>query len=462
MSKSLPFISMLLAGLLAADAVAAWYWPFGPSKPDPPKKPEVPSTGRFINRVQDPKDKIYPKQPDHSGVSVDKVKQLADDGNPNAQLTLGKIYFDGLVGEKQDYRKAFKYFQLAAENGNPEGMYNLGVCYEGGFGLMRPDKDKAMKWYEASAEAGVSMGQRKAAAFAESHGKADIAFKYYKMLADDRDADCMYHVAVCMLNGYGTNVDPEGAVAYLLQAAESGHTRSQVRLADCYHQGTGVGRDYNEMANWLMVAAHSGDPEAQAKLGMCYQTARGVERNDELAFKWYKAGAEVDFVDALYLLGNCYRDAVGTSKDEKKALDCYRRAAEQGDSLSQLEVAEAYRNGRGVVADIEEALVWYRKAAENGLGLAQARLGALLATGTEKTAANPAEGEKWLQKALEGRQPLAVVQVALCYLNGEGVAMDREHARRILADASARGSREAQAIYELYFLNTSPAGDEKK
>ena len=171
MSKSLPFISMLLAALLAADAVAAWYWPFGPSKPDPPKKPEVPSTGRFINRVQDPKDKIYPKQPDHSGVSVDKVKQLADDGNPNAQVTLGKIYFDGLVGEKQDFRKAFKYFQMAAENGNPEGMYNLAVCYEGGFGVLKADMAKALKWYEASAEAGVSMGQRKAAAFAEAHGR---------------------------------------------------------------------------------------------------------------------------------------------------------------------------------------------------------------------------------------------------------------------------------------------------
>ena len=457
MHKGFLYIVLLLV-LVCLQAGAAWYWPFGSD--EEPKKPYNSTQGKYKTDTRTENEKIRPKRDDKNDVSVEKVRELADGGNPNAQLTLGKIYFEGLAGEDQNYKKAFKYFALSAEHDNPEGMYNLGICYDGGFGCKK-DEAKAQQWYQRAADEGVSLAQLRAATYAESQGKADVAFKYYRMMADDGDQEQMYHVALCMLNAYGTAVDPEGAVGYLLRAAEEGHTRSQVKLADCYHQGVGVACDYREMANWLMVAAYAGDPEAQAKLGMCYQTGRGVEKNAEIALKWYKIGAETDFVDALYLLGCAYRDGIGTKKDEAKALEAFLKAAEQGDSLSQLEMAEICRNGRGMVADVEKALEWYRKAAEAGLGLAQARYGALLCTGTAKHEANAAEGQKWLDKALDGKQPLAVVQVAMCYLNGDGVAVDRDRARRILVDAAARGSKEAKAIYELYFENGTAGAEEK-
>jgi len=460
MQKGLLYIILLVA-LGCFQVNAAWYWPFGSDGESKGSSHSTGLSGKYKADTRAENEKIHPKQSEEDSVSVDKVKRLADDGNPNAQLTLGKIYFEGLVGEEKDYKKAFKYFALSAEHENPEGMYNLGICYDGGFGCKK-DSAKAMMWYQRAADAGISMAQLRTATYAESQGKADLAFKYYQMMADDGDPDQMYHVALCMLNAYGTTADPAGAANYLIRAAETGHTRAQVKLADCYHQGLGVTCDYLEMTNWLMVAAHAGDPEAQAKLGMCYQMGRGVEKNPELALKWYKIGAETGFVDALYLLGCAYRDGIGTKKDEVKALESFRKAAEQGDSLSQLEMAESCRNGRGIVVDVEQALEWYRKAAEAGLGLAQARYGALLCTGTAKHEANPVEGRQWLEKALESKQPLAVVQVAMCYLNGDGVPTDRERARRILADASARGSREARAIYELYFLNGDVDSPEEK
>ena len=106
------FMRSILFLLLSASIVCsgAWYWPFGSSKKKKAPAPSAPVTmsSKFLPTNGDASEKIHPKIAPNAGVSVEKVKELADAGNANAQLTLGRIYFEGLVGEKQDYKKAFK------------------------------------------------------------------------------------------------------------------------------------------------------------------------------------------------------------------------------------------------------------------------------------------------------------------------------------------------------------------
>lgn len=438
------FLCLAAVMLTGPGMEAAWYWPFGSKEKSTFEPAKGAAQGRKFQPVtQRSADKIYPKAPlENEGVSVKKIKELAEAGNANAQLTLGKIYFDGLVGEKQNFSKALKYFNQAAGNGSPEAMYNIGICYDGGFGMRRPDLKQALAWYRKAADAGVPEAQLKTAVWAEAHGEAETAFKYYKLLADAGDQACMNQVALFMLNGFGTPADPEGAVKYLVTGAEEGNVRAMIRLADCYQQGLGVPQDYREMAKWLELAAVDGDPEAQAKLGRCYQDGMGVVANNENAFKWYRISAEGKYAVGQYLLGNCYRDGIGTSVNLALAAENYRAAADQGDGYAQMELGEAYRKGDGVPVDMDEAARWLREAADKGgIAIANARLALALAE-----SGRTGEAQERLEKALASPDPLARIQAALWLIRGAGKIHDSERGMKVLKDMAEAGNVEAREV----------------
>ena len=85
------------------------------------------------------------------------VLKLAEEGDLDAQETLGDMYFDG-QGVDQDLSKAMEWLEKAALGGNPDAQWKLGTFYE--FGRVSdPDYEKAMEWYTKSAEADNPTGQ---------------------------------------------------------------------------------------------------------------------------------------------------------------------------------------------------------------------------------------------------------------------------------------------------------------
>ena len=426
------------------------------SKPDVHKTPEITTSGKFRPVDSDKSTKIYPKIKPNDGISIKRIKELADNGNVNAQLSLGKIYFDGLAGEDQDYKKAFHYFAKAANQGSPDAMYNIGICYEGGFGVPRPDLEQAMYWYHHAANRGIPDAQLKSAVYAEMQGQAEESFKYYKMLADQGEPRCMNQVALFLINGYGTKPDPAAAVEYLRKSIQAGNTRAMVRLADCYQKGLGVQRNYVEMFHLLTVAAHDGDPEAQAKLGVCYRDGLGTPVNAEMAFHWFKISADAKYAAGQYLLGECYRKGLGTAANEKLAYDAYLLAAQgtedsPGDPIAQIAVADALLNGYGVVINPDAAYDWLKKASDSGLPLAIAKFALIVAKGTPAHSADAKAAKVLLERAAATHDPAALLQTALAYLKADGIPEDRDRARALLKEASTAGSPEARAVYDLYF-----------
>lgn len=81
------------------------------------------------------------------------LQPLADNGNTQAQLWLGRAYRDGLGGIGKDINKSFRYFELAGgrEGMNPEAQLELGRAYMNGEGT---DKNliAAYMWTALSAE----------------------------------------------------------------------------------------------------------------------------------------------------------------------------------------------------------------------------------------------------------------------------------------------------------------------
>lgn len=103
--------------------------------------------------------------------------------------------------------------------------------------------------------------------------------------------------------------------------------------------------------------------------------------------------------------------------------------------------------------DPNQAIRWLSRAADNGLPIAQARLGSLLFNGTNLIPANPKRAQQLLDAAVASDDPLAIIQVALCYLNGEGVPMDRPRASQLLQRAANLGSAEARELQKTFFPN---------
>ena len=422
---------------------AAWWWPFGGKKSKPiSSQPDLGK--RAPIKVSD---KPTGKE---DQVSVERLQKLAKNGNANAQVALGKIYFDGLLEQKQNHKKAFELFTQAAEQGSPQAMFNLGLCYDGGFGIKK-NQAEALRWYNQAAETGLPEAQLSAAILAERSGDYATALHFLKLRANAGDTGAMHRVASFLLNGLGGPANPEEAISYLLEAARQGDSRSQVLLADCYQSGIGVERNYHEMFNWLTLAAQDGDPEAQAKLGYCYQKGLGIAANPELAYSWFKTAATAAYGPALVHLGDCYRYGDGTALDYQKAYESYRSAAELNEPSGAFNLAVAYSEGMGAEMSETEAFKWMKKAADENLALAQIQLGLYLQRGYGIDKADPQLALEYFQKAALLDEPLAMLQSAKCYMEGTGTEKNPEKAKYWLAKAAALGNREALTLYEQYF-----------
>lgn len=84
--------------------------------------------------------------------SFERYSKAAEQGEAEAQFTLGWIYSEG-KGMKQDKKQAFDWFSKAAEQGHPEAQFNLGTMYYTGEGV-KEDLKKALDWCLKAAEQG--------------------------------------------------------------------------------------------------------------------------------------------------------------------------------------------------------------------------------------------------------------------------------------------------------------------
>ena len=81
----------------------------------------------------------------------------AEQGNADAQLELGRLYYNG-HGVVEDQHEALKWYLRAAEQGHGQAQWMLGITYHGGLGVPR-DYQQAANWYHRAAEQGYDRGQ---------------------------------------------------------------------------------------------------------------------------------------------------------------------------------------------------------------------------------------------------------------------------------------------------------------
>ena len=88
---------------------------------------------------------------------VAEYRAAAEKGDAEAQLNLGRCYYNG-DGVTKDLEKAAYWCRKAAEQGHAKAQFNLGWCYEKGEGVPK-DLEKAAYWYQKAAEQGRKEAQ---------------------------------------------------------------------------------------------------------------------------------------------------------------------------------------------------------------------------------------------------------------------------------------------------------------
>lgn len=82
------------------------------------------------------------------GANISELKNKAEQGNAEAQYSLGVCYRCG-DGVEKNVEEAVKWYRKSAEQGYARAQHNLGICYYNGDGVIQ-NNVKALAWVSAA------------------------------------------------------------------------------------------------------------------------------------------------------------------------------------------------------------------------------------------------------------------------------------------------------------------------
>lgn len=156
------------------------------------------------------------------------VENLAGDGNPRAQVIMGRLYENGL-GVEQNMATAAQWFQLAAEQNYPEAQVLLAYCYEIGAGVPK-NPQEVMNLFGRAAEAGnpeaqfnlaINFGQ---GLYGAPKNETE-SFRWAQLAAQQGYAQAERYLGACYEYGFGTNANPQLAQEWYAKAEKQGLSR---------------------------------------------------------------------------------------------------------------------------------------------------------------------------------------------------------------------------------------------
>ena len=248
----------------------------------------------------------------------------------------------------------------------------------------------------------------------------DVAIPLFNRLMEDGNLIAQAVLGDCYLKGFGVEQSLEKAVALLRAPAESGEAQAQASLAACY---IALEKPVDECLYWLQLAADQGHSKANLTLGKIYASGSFGEQSNEKAFYYFSNAAEIGNADAQYHLAICYDNALGVEQSEAQALAWYEKAATNGHLNAQTTLGQIYLSKE----QNEEGVKWTRLAAEAGEPVAQVNLAICYKTG-QGVEQSDAEAIRWTRKAAEQGDVEALYNLAYCYAEGDGVEQSIEKA----------------------------------
>ncbi len=189
---------------------------------------------------------------DFSGLSLEKLQELAEDGKPEAQVELGYRYGNG-EGLPKDPIEGIEWLKKAADQGYVSAKFSIACIYGNGWGVERDD-DVAIKWFlEVTNDINSTRSMLALGNLFKAKEDYEEARKWFRKA----DSDGWVGLGECLEEGFEQY---EGAVGWYKKAAEKGNHSGMCELARCIYNSLGV--DYNEssLLGWYAKAADANHP----------------------------------------------------------------------------------------------------------------------------------------------------------------------------------------------------------
>lgn len=331
----------------------------------------------------------------------------------------------------EDYEKSFSLFKFLAESGYEKSFGFMGLAYELGEGTSK--NVRLMKeFYNKAIESGYYWCAYRLGIYNYNEGNYDEAMSnLIKCSANENSfrSEAFFSIGKMHENGEGTEIDISKAVTcYRKSVQYASELDCDARLA-LMRMGEVVEpeEDFVEATKSMLMGL---TPADMYEVGTEYEYGMN-NRYVSLpkAYAYYKAAADKGYTKAESKMGSIYvskyypfQDESKSNKYYSKAVKSYRKQADKnGDACYEL--GYMYQNGYGVDKDMEQAKYYYKSGAMLGDRNAAWRLGLIYIDEMEYT-----EAYKFLLRASEAGQGMAMFELAKLYENGLGTAYNREKA----------------------------------
>lgn len=146
---------------------------------------------------------------------------------------------DGIAAiNRKDYPAAIKLLQPLARDGNAQAQLRLGLMYYHGHGVRESDA-QAVLWFERAARQGNAQAQFQLGnmyAYGLADPKVDVdsprlAAQWYFEAARQGHADAQYSLGILFLTGSGVVQSTDEATKWIRRAAAAGHPDAAAYLA---------------------------------------------------------------------------------------------------------------------------------------------------------------------------------------------------------------------------------------
>ncbi|KTW28806.1 hypothetical protein T552_01436 [Pneumocystis carinii B80] len=351
---------------------------------------------------------------------IDYYSYIAEKGDIEAQLLLGKLFYLGTSSMDRDFKKSFSYFKKIArlywkKNGEPydekyglgaaetarylglmyfrgEGVAQnfriakiwfqrginigdaacqngMGMIYLKGYGDTNIDIQKAAELFKAASDQGLSAAKVNLAKIylaQKDYTKANILFE---LAWDKNPVEAAYYLATMSYNELSKESSCQRTVTYYKYVSERiGLIYSTLDEAERAYDNNNI---YITLISTL-IAAEQGYEAGQSNIGWLLDKAKSFSsRNqkkyfpmsDQLSLIYYTRAAKQNNVDAMVRIGDYYLEGIGTKADSSKAIKCFMSAADTGVSaLAIWNLGWMYENGIGIQQDFHLAKRHYDNA----------------------------------------------------------------------------------------------------
>ncbi len=253
---------------------------------------------------------IADKQQNYSQ-AISAYQQASQQGNVQAQLNLGVLYFYGR-GVAQNFELAKFYWLQAAEQGHVQAKFYLGLLFAKQFHNL----EQAIIWWKQAGQQKHALAMVNLAQLYLSEGNYSEARTWLQKAVDLNNALAQYHLAWSYLYEPHRYPNYDLAIPLLQQAVLQQQADAQYELGRLYYYGLGLDLDKVQARKLWLKAAKQNQTQAQYALAKEYY----YQTNYEQAKYWWQSAVKLapdhHNLSALsWLLATCSSDTIRNGND---------------------------------------------------------------------------------------------------------------------------------------------------